>query len=273
MNEMIAWIAAAAEPPEAGSPETGSPETRTGAELHQRGRGPTEEQLRGVGAHQFPRTRLDHSSGDVASPAAGAGENPHVSQNPRDMGHPELPQPQVDSAGDVPTYLGAEEYQAWLLDEYRRREYREDDRERRTYRSRTVKMLRRYMRYSLETGRVPSILGREFFRTQVTSYTVVTFEDRVIFVHDMERCLQRLDEFSRQLIARHVLQEHDRWETARLLHCNEKTVRRLIPLALDLLSEMLLDGGLLERLDSPVENSCQGGLEGEKSVSDWEEDK
>jgi len=60
----------------------------------------------------------------------------------------------------------------------------EEDRERlrRTYRGRTVAMLRRYMRYSIETGRLPSLLGREFFRAKVTSYTVVTFEDRVIFV-------------------------------------------------------------------------------------------
>ena len=73
-------------------------------------------------------------------------------------------------------------------------------------------MLRRYMRYSIETGRLPSLLGREFFRAKVTSYTVVTFEDRVIFVHDMEKCLDRLDDFSRQLIARHILQEHDQME-------------------------------------------------------------
>lgn len=33
----------------------------------------------------------------------------------------------------------------------------------------------------------------------------------MIFVHDMEKCLERLDEFSRQLIARHVLQEHIKW--------------------------------------------------------------
>ena len=37
------------------------------------------------------------------------------------------------------------------------------ERERRIYRARTVAMLRRYMRYSIETGRLPSILGREFF--------------------------------------------------------------------------------------------------------------
>jgi hypothetical protein len=84
------------------------------------------------------------------------------------------------------------------------------ERERRIYRGRTVAMLRRYMRYSMETGRLPSVLGREFFRSKVTSYTVVTFEDRVIFVHDMETCLEKLDEFSKQIIARHILQEHDR---------------------------------------------------------------
>jgi hypothetical protein len=122
------------------------------------------------------------------------------------------------------------------------------EQERRVYRGRTVAMLRRYMKYSMETGRLPSLLGEEFFRARVTAYTVVTFEDRVIFVHDMETCLDRLDEFSRQLIARHIMQEHDRCATARLLHCNEKTVRRWTPLALDQLSEILLEVGLMERL-------------------------
>jgi hypothetical protein len=147
----------------------------------------------------------------------------------------------------------------------------ESERRRRIYRGRTVGMLRRYLRYAMETGRLPSLLGREFFRAKVTSYTVVTFEDRVIFAHDMELCLDRLDEFSRQLIARHILQEHDRWATARLLHCNEKTVRRLIPLALDTLAEILLDVGLMDRLDGDLEKSCQGGLESEKSASDCED--
>ena len=99
-------------------------------------------------------------------------------------------------------------------------EVREAERARRVYRKRSVAMLRRYMRFSIETGRLPSLLGREFFRSKVTSYGVGTFEDRVIFVHDMETCLDRLDEFSRQLIARHILQEHDQDATARLLHCS-----------------------------------------------------
>ncbi|HKT87919.1 MAG TPA: hypothetical protein VJQ59_05755 [Candidatus Sulfotelmatobacter sp.] len=149
----------------------------------------------------------------------------------------------------------------------------EEARQRRIYRGRTVAMLRRYMKYSIETGRLPSILGREFFRAKVTSYTVVTFEDRVIFVHDMERCLDRLDEFSRQLIARHILQEHDRWETARLLQCNEKTVRRLTPMALDVLCEILLDVGLMDRLKTDRRKSCQGGFQSQKFVSDCEDAK
>jgi hypothetical protein len=123
----------------------------------------------------------------------------------------------------------------------------------------------------METGRLPSILGREFFRAKVTSYTVVTFEDRVIFVHDMEKCLAKLDEFSQQLIARHIMQEHDRWATAKLLHCNEKTVRRLIPIALDVLSEILLDVGLMERLNASSRKSCQGGFQSQNSVSHCED--
>jgi hypothetical protein len=147
----------------------------------------------------------------------------------------------------------------------------ESERARRIYRGRTVAMLRRYMRYSMETGRLPSILGREFFRAKVTSYTVVTFEDRVIFVLDMEKCLERLDEFSRQLIARHILQEHDRWTTARLLGCNEKTIRRLTPL--DVLAEILLDVGLMERIGAGSRKSCQGGLRSQNFVSDCEDGK
>jgi hypothetical protein len=186
-----------------------------------------------------------------------AADDAHSSQ-----GNIEQGEPQTSDAG------GPAELE--LMEDSREEESWEMERVRKIYRKRTVEMLRRYMRYSIETGRLPSLLGREFFRAKVTAYTVVTFEDRVIFVHDMERCLEKLDEFSRQLIARHILQEHDRWATARLLNCNEKTVRRLTPLAVDTLTEILLDVGLLERLDTISENSCQGGEERENYVSSCE---
>lgn len=186
-----------------------------------------------------------------------AADDAHSSQ-----GNIEQGEPQTSDAG------GPAELE--LMEDSREEESWEMERVRKIYRKRTVEMLRRYMRYSIETGRLPSLLGREFFRAKVTAYTVVTFENRVIFVHDMERCLEKLDEFSRQLIARHILQEHDRWATARLLNCNEKTVRRLTPLAVDTLTEILLDVGLLERLDTISENSCQGGEERENYVSSCE---
>jgi hypothetical protein len=78
------------------------------------------------------------------------------------------------------------------------------------YRGRTVALLRRYMRFSLETGRLPSLVGREFFRAKVTCYTTTTFEDRVIFVRDVEKSLERLEDWDQQLIARIVLQSTSR---------------------------------------------------------------
>jgi hypothetical protein len=155
-------------------------------------------------------------------------------------------EPELGGTRDVPEDLSFSEL-SW-----------EEERERRIYRKRTVTMLRRFMRYSIETGRLPSLLGREFFQTQITVYSAVTFEDRVIFVHDMETCLNRLDEFSRQIIARHVLQEHDQAATARLLQCTERTVRTYVPMALDLLTEILLEVGLLRRTFPIREKSVKG---------------
>ena len=156
-------------------------------------------------------------------------------------------------------------------------EMEDRERQQRIYRGRTVGMLRRYLRYSIEAGRLPSMLGSEFFRAKITAYTVVTFEDRVIFVHDMEKCLDRLDDFSRQLIARHILQEHDQAATGRLLGCTERTVRTYVPIVLDLFSDILLEVGLMERLVSIRENSylnsCQGGLESEIAASDCDDGK
>jgi|ERR1700733_3065452 len=177
------------------------------------------------------------------------------------------------AATEIPTESTPELGEPTSFDE-RLRAAEDRERERRTYRGRTVAMLRRYMRYSIETGRLPSLLGREFFRAKVTSYTVVTFEDRVIFVHDMEKCLDRLDEFSRQLIARHILQEHDQVATGKLLHCTERTVRTYIPVVLDLLTEILLSVGLLQPIDSKARrNSCQEGENDQILSSDCEDGK
>jgi predicted DNA-binding protein (UPF0251 family) len=163
----------------------------------------------------------------------------------------------------------------------------EQQRRRRVYRGRTAAMLQRYMRYALETGRIPSILGGEFFRSRVTSYGVTTFEDRAIFVHDMEKCLNRLDELSRQILARVVLQGHDRDQAARLFGCTRMTIHRNLTEALDRMADILLQVGLLEALPvsaplenvsskasvAPVEKTCQGGEATDFLLSDCEDGK
>jgi DNA-directed RNA polymerase specialized sigma24 family protein len=101
---------------------------------------------------------------------------------------------------------------------------------------------------SLEIGRMPSVLGREVFRSRVTSYRVHTFEDSVIFVHDVERCVERLQPFSRQLIARVILQDYTQEEAAALLGCARMTVYRLLPGALDEISAIFLETKLLAPL-------------------------
>ena len=141
------------------------------------------------------------------------------------------------------------------------------------YRERTVMMLRRYMRLSVEVGRLPSLLGREFFRTRVPSYSASTFEDTVIFVHDVDRSLDKLDWFEKELIGKIVLQEYSQDQAAILLGCWRRTVARRFLEAVDRLTEIFLNGGLLtalpeQELTSP--ESCQEEETEENSASDSE---
>jgi hypothetical protein len=137
------------------------------------------------------------------------------------------------------------------------------------YRSRTAALLRRYLRFSIEVGRLPSILGRELFRSKVTSYRMSSFEDAVIFVYDVERALAQLNAFGQLLIATIIFQEYTQDEAAEHLRCARRTICREFPEALDRVSEIFLNGGLLNRLPCPaVENSCQGGREADLGLSD-----
>ncbi len=122
------------------------------------------------------------------------------------------------------------------------------------YRKKTTALLRRYMRWSLDAGRVPSLLGRELFRSRITAYTATTFEERVIFLHDMEGCLERLKGFDRQIVARVVLQEYDHDAAARILQCDRKTIERRLPELIDTLTEEFLRAELLERLPETKES-------------------
>lgn len=119
------------------------------------------------------------------------------------------------------------------------------------YRARARALLRRYYRIALATGRMPCLLGGDVFRARITRYSGITFEDRMIFVHDVEACLGRLDDFAQKILARMILEEWTGRETAHLEGCCAKTARRTCRRALQDLSDVLLERRLLEPLENP----------------------
>jgi hypothetical protein len=130
------------------------------------------------------------------------------------------------------------------------------------YRKYTEAMLQRYVRMSMEAGKVPSLLGQEMFRGRVTSYRIDSFEDVVIFLHDVGRCLEKLDMEQQHLISRIALQQYTLGETAELMGLKPRTVVRRYGQAVDSLTKHFLRVKMLEPL-----KCCQGGGSGNFSTS------
>jgi hypothetical protein len=117
------------------------------------------------------------------------------------------------------------------------------------YRKHTEKLLRRYLYASLQVGRSPNLLGDSIGRGWVSSRRVRTFEDALIFVLDVERCINRLSVADRQLISRIVLQEYTHAEAAELIGISTRSVCNKFPQAIDRLTEHLVKADLLILLD------------------------
>ena len=113
------------------------------------------------------------------------------------------------------------------------------------YRRHTENLLRRYLYASMQVGRSPNLLGESVGRGWVSSRRVRTFEDALIFVLDVERCLQRLTVIDRQIISRVILQEYTHAEAADLLRISVRTVCNKLPQAIDRLTEALVEADLL----------------------------
>lgn len=113
------------------------------------------------------------------------------------------------------------------------------------YRKHTENTLRRYLYASMQVGRTPSILGDPVGRGWVSSRTVRTFEDALIFVLDVERCLDQLDALERVLLSRVVLQDYTQAEVAGMLGMAARTAGYKFGQALDRLTEKLLENDLL----------------------------
>jgi hypothetical protein len=141
------------------------------------------------------------------------------------------------------------------------------------YRRRTVALLRRYARTSVEVGRLPSLLGREFFRSRVSSYTMRNFEEVMIFVADMERAIEKLSPLEKKLLAMNVLEEYTIPEVARLLGCQQRQAERFLQDAIDQLTRILLAAELMDKLPSTThsQKTCQEGKNYNFDVSDSNE--
>ncbi len=129
------------------------------------------------------------------------------------------------------------------------------------YRGNCIALLRRYFCMSVEVGRLPSILGRECFTTRTEDYHTHSFEDTVLFVIDVERCLDRLFLFDKQLIACIILQEYEEEEAMKILHCSLRTIERRLPDALDFLTDTFLRNGMLNITGKVGRNLAEGESE------------
>lgn len=113
------------------------------------------------------------------------------------------------------------------------------------YRKHTASLLRRYLYASMQVGRAPSILSDPVGRGWASSRPIRTFEDAVIFVLDVERCLERLTPLDREMLSRVVLQEYTQAEAATMLGMSPRAMSYKFPEAIDRLTEKLLAASLL----------------------------
>jgi hypothetical protein len=113
------------------------------------------------------------------------------------------------------------------------------------YRKHTESLLRRYLYASIQVGRAPSLLGEPIARGWASCRPIRTFEDAVIFVLDVERCLSQIGPLDRQMLSRIVLQEYTQAEAANLLGMSVRAISYKFPQAVDRLTEKLLAAGLL----------------------------
>jgi hypothetical protein len=126
------------------------------------------------------------------------------------------------------------------------------------YRRHTIALLRRYLQVSMELGRTPCVLGNVVFRGRVSSYRMSTFEDLLIFVFDIEKCLKQLNRASQSVIAHMVLEDYTALETAAITGESLRSVTRLYGETLDRLTRQFLQFGLLK---PDVENLSRGEAE------------
>ena len=119
-----------------------------------------------------------------------------------------------------------------------------------------LKVLHRYLHMSMMVGRAPCFLGKEVIRGRVSSHRVPSFEDAVIFLFDVEKCLKQLDRFSQVVVTHIALEDYTPPEAAQLTGESERTIHRVYGAALEQLAELFR---VYEIFGRNVENLSRGG--------------
>lgn len=119
-----------------------------------------------------------------------------------------------------------------------------------------LKVLDRYLQTSMMVGRTPCFLGKEVIRGRVSGNRVPSFENAVIFLFDVEKCLKELDRFSQIVVTHIALEDYTAPEAARLTGESERTIHRVYGAALERLAELFR---VYEIYGRNVENLSRGG--------------
>lgn len=128
-------------------------------------------------------------------------------------------------------------------------------------RLRAIQLLNRFYRTSLLIGRMPSVMGGTAFRSRITGAPGRAFEDAVIFVCDVERCLAALDDFDRELLALCIFEERSEFFAARCFGRNQADISRRLGELLDLLYSTFCRLGLFDAVEEARIRSLLGSAE------------
>ncbi|HEY1808962.1 MAG TPA: hypothetical protein VGG42_10390 [Acidobacteriaceae bacterium] len=119
-----------------------------------------------------------------------------------------------------------------------------------------LRVLHRYLQTSMLVGRVPCFLGNQVLRGRVSSHRLPSFENALIFLFDVEKCMKQLDPFSQIVVTHIALEDYTPSEAARLTGESERTIYRFYGAALERLALLFRE---YEVLGPNVENLSRGG--------------
>ncbi|HVP54734.1 MAG TPA: sigma factor-like helix-turn-helix DNA-binding protein [Candidatus Eisenbacteria bacterium] len=144
------------------------------------------------------------------------------------------------------------------------------------FRAQTLAIVRHFFEIACQVGRLPSILGREFFRARVSHHAVPSFEEQAVFVHDVERALARLNEQDAEVVGLVGLFQYSLDEVSELLGLSRSCIHQRFTDGVDRLAELFLEAGLLRedrpdrrlrRFDAPNAAADAGALPPKKPAA------